>query len=94
MRWRCPALNAPGVYRVMRGDAAVYAVAAAAPAEESDLRTLEANVLTERLAGGRPVHFRAAAGEDEERDTAWVWLAVACVACLLGEVLALKLFRT
>ncbi len=30
----------------------------------------------------------------EEHDTVWSWLAVACVACLLGEVAALKGFKT
>ena len=51
-------------------------------------------MFSERLAGGRGVHFRAATAEQEERDDLWVWLAVACVVCLLGEVVALKMFRT
>jgi hypothetical protein len=93
--WRCPLLETPGVYQVKRGDAVVYAVAVAVPPEESDLRPLDPAVLTERLAGGRQVSFRSAAGDGEEQqDRVWTWLAVACVGCLLGEVVALKMFRT
>jgi hypothetical protein len=93
--WRCPLLEAPGVYQVKRGDAVVYAIAAAVPPEESDLRPLDPAVLTERLAGGRQVTYRAATGDGEEQqDRMWTWLAVACVGCLLGEVVALKMFRT
>src|SRR5262249_23144761 len=55
-------------------DATVFALAAAAPAEESDLRPLEPEVFQGRLAGGRAVHFRSAVGDDEERDDLWVWL--------------------
>jgi len=52
-------------------------------------------VLTGRLAGGRQVSFRSAAGEGEEpQDRLWTWLAVACLGCLLGELVSLKLFRT
>jgi hypothetical protein len=93
--WQAAALGAPGVYRVERSGATVFAAAAAVPADESDLRPLDPQVLTGRLAGGRAIHFRAAAADDaEERDRLWAWLAVACVGCLLVEVLALKLFRT
>ena len=49
----------------------------------------------QRLAGGRDVKFRSQTQIGaEERDTLWSWLAVACVACLLSEVTALKAFRT
>jgi hypothetical protein len=73
----------------------VFAVAAAVPAVESDLRSLPANVFEERLAGGREVRFRSLASAGaQERDIWWSWLAVACVACLLGEVAALKGFKT
>jgi len=47
------------------------------------------------LAGGRDVKFRSQTQVGaEERDTLWSWLAVACVACLLSEVTALKAFKT
>jgi hypothetical protein len=92
--WRSIGLSLPGVYEVKRGDATVFAVAAATPAEESDLRPLEPAVLAERLTGGRKAHFRSAADRDDEGDRLWTWLAAGCVVCLLGEWLALKLFRT
>ena len=91
--WRWSAVGAPGVYVVSR-DAPVYALAAALPAEESDLRGLSSEVLRERLAGGRKVHFQAASGAEETRDDRWVWLGVGCVLCLLAEIVLLKLFKT
>jgi hypothetical protein len=91
--WSHSGTEAPGVYRVTRQGEVVFAVASAAPAEESDLRPLDAAVLPERLGGGRAVSFHSVSG-DEERDTWWSALAVACVVCLLGELLALKAFRT
>ncbi len=92
--WRCPALNRPGIYQVSRQGQAVFSLAAAIPAEEADLRTLEPALLRDRLSGGRKVHYRTQAGSDEDRDDLWAWLAVACVGCVLGELLALKVFRT
>jgi hypothetical protein len=93
--WQAAALTAPGVYRVERAGATVSAAAAAVPADESDLRPLDPQVLSERLAGGRPVYFRSATSDDaDEHDRLWVWLAVGCLACLLSEVVVLKLFRT
>jgi hypothetical protein len=93
--WKGEAAGRPGVYRVMQRDQPVFAAAAAIPAVESDLRPLAAEVFQERLAGGRDVHYRSAApGGRDDRDTFWNWLAITCVACLLGEFAALKLFRT
>jgi hypothetical protein len=84
-----------GVYRVQHKSALVFAAAAAIPDVESDLRSLPAEVFQERLAGGRDVRFRSLASHGaDERDSLWSWLAVACVACLAGEVLALKSFKT
>src|SRR5207245_799909 len=51
--WRAGSLPVPGVYQVLRGDVVLFALAAAVPAEESDLRPLESSVLPDRLAGGR-----------------------------------------
>jgi hypothetical protein len=93
--WKGDAAGPPGVYRVMQGSDTVFAVAAAIPAVEADLRSLPADVFQDRLAGGRDVRFHAQAQVGaEERDSLWSWLAVACVACLLSEVTALKLFKT
>jgi hypothetical protein len=93
--WKGDAAGAPGVYRVVHKNETVFAAAAAIPAAESDLSSLPASVFEERLAGGRDVRFRSHAQVSaEEHDTLWSWLAVACAACLLSEVLALRLFRT
>ena len=92
--WRWPAVGPPGVYAVRKQGATVFALASVIPAAESDLRAIEPALLRERLAGGRSVHFRSAAAEEEQHDTYWSWLAVALVGCLLGEVIALKVFRT
>jgi hypothetical protein len=87
-------VEAPGVYRVEREGVTVFALAAAVPPEESDLRSLEPAVFRDRLAGGRTLIYRAAADEAEERQDLWVWPAVACILCLLGELVALKAFGT
>ncbi|GMV95849.1 MAG: hypothetical protein AMXMBFR83_02190 [Phycisphaerae bacterium] len=92
--WRCPAVGGPGVYRVARGETTCFALAAAIPPEESDLRPLDANAFESGSGPGRPIHFLAHTGREDRRDSWWVWLAVACVACLLVEVLALRLLRT
>jgi hypothetical protein len=93
--WKGDAAGGPGAYRVLHKNTPVYAVAAAIPAEESDLRSIPAKVFEERMAGGRDVHFRSLSGLGaDERDTVWSWLAVACVVCLVGEIAALKGFKT
>jgi hypothetical protein len=90
--WETPPTRIPGVYRVTRDAATVFAAAAVVPAAEGDLRSLPEDVLTERLAGGRTTVYRAATSR-EPADRSWVWLATLCVACMLAEVLALKWFR-
>ncbi len=92
--WSHTGTETPGVYRVTRRGEVVFAVASALPAEESDLRPLDSSVLPERLGSGRAVSFHAVSGGDEYRDSLWSVLAVACIVCLLGELLALKAFRT
>jgi hypothetical protein len=93
--WKGEAAGRPGVYRVIQRGEPVFAAAAALPAVESDLRPLAAEVFRDRLAGNRDVHYCSAASSgSDERDTFWNWLAVSCVLCLLGEIAALKLFRT
>jgi hypothetical protein len=93
--WKGEAAGPPGVYRISRRNADVFAMATAVPGSESDLRTLSADVFQDRLAAGRQIRFHTARNQTgEERDTLWSWLAVACVVCLMGEVLALKVLRT
>lgn len=96
--WRWPQPSGPGVFTIRRGSATVFAVATAVPAEESDLTTIDPEVLTKRLAGGREVNFRAA-GDDEiedapNRDRTWAWLAAACVGCVIVELGVLRGFKS
>jgi hypothetical protein len=91
-RWAAPA--APGVYRVERDGATVFAMAVDIPAEESRLDSLPPEVLTSRLAAGRPAVYRGMIDEGQRRDDSWKWFATACVACILGEISALLVFRT
>jgi hypothetical protein len=93
--WRFTEVGSPGVYLVKQGDKPVFALAAAVPAEESDLRAIDPEVLRGRLAGDRAVQYRAAgAGISENRDELWTWLAAACACCMLAELLFLRRFRT
>lgn len=93
--WSAEAAGPPGVYQVQRDGTTQFAIATTIPPSESDLRSLSADVFERRLAGGRDVRFRAqATGSQDQQDTLWTWLAVACAACLLGEVVTLRAFRT
>ena len=92
--WRWTAPLTPGVYRVCRGDETVYAAAVQVPADESNLDTLSAQVLTERLAGGRQASYRGADDDDRNGDDFWKWCAAGCVLMILGEIGALLAFKT
>jgi hypothetical protein len=94
--WRWASPGPPGVYQVKRGDADVFALACAVAPEESNLAALDRDVLTDRLAGGRKVHYQSIGGgaSGEGNDDAWSWFLVVCVGCLLAEVMALKGFKT
>ena len=92
--WRWRSVGRPGVYGVRRDDAVIASVAAAIPGEESDLQSLSPDVLKERLAGGRRVEYQVTSPIGEERDRSWMWLATMCAACLIGEVVVLRIFRT
>jgi hypothetical protein len=94
-QWLWPIAGAPGIYRIERDETTVFALATGIDSQESNLATISSAVLTDRLAGGRNVHFQsAAAGHQEGKDNLWPWLAVACMACMLVELIALKAFRT
>jgi hypothetical protein len=92
--WRWDAAGPPSVYSVKRDAATVFALATAVPAVESDLESIDANLLTTRLAGGRTVSFQSATNESQTKDSAWSWFLVACAMCMIGEFFVLKLFRT
>lgn len=94
--WNWPAAGAPGVYRVLRGNDPIYAVALALPAAESDLRPIAPDLLSQRLAYGRTTEYRAVGtdSDDEATDRFWVWCLAACSAFMTLEVLTLRYFRT
>ena len=74
--------------------ATVFALAANIPAEESQLEVLPAEVLTGRLAAGHAAAYHGAVDQSQQHDDFWKWFAVACVACILGEMSTLLIFRT
>jgi hypothetical protein len=92
--WRLRAASSTGVYRVTRGDATLFAAACTLAPQESDLRPMDMSVLTGRLAVDRQIHVRTAANNAQELDDRWSLFGVACVACMLLELLALRWFRT
>lgn len=91
--WRWANPNRLGTYRIRRGMETVFALPIAVPAEESDLAPIAPEVLQKRLAGGRDVGYHTASGLQERRDEDWTWFLAAAVACLLGELSALLIFR-
>jgi hypothetical protein len=92
--WHWPTAGAPGVYPIRRGETIVFAIATATPAAESDLQLIDPQLLQGRLAGGRSVEFHAFDEDDRPRDFAWSWVVLACAACMLLELVALKVLRT
>ncbi|HQE43075.1 MAG TPA: BatA and WFA domain-containing protein [Phycisphaerae bacterium] len=94
LTWRVASAGGPGVYRVNRGDTTCFAMATAIAPQESDLRTIDPARFELAASGGRQVHYRGRADDDEPRDTLWVWLAAGCAACMLLELIALKALKT
>lgn len=92
--WRCTSLSGPGVYRIERSGVTCFALATAIPAEEGDLRAIEPAAFDAGAAKGLEIHYQSAAAGEDGHDARWVWLAVGCVACMLAEVVALKLLRS
>ena len=92
--WNWQAPVEPGVYRVLRNDETVFAVSLDLPDEESQLDSLSADVLENRLAAGHSVQFRRVGQGLDQRDVMWTWLLTAGVLCLLGELTALLAFRS
>ena len=91
--WNWRRVAGPAVYQVTRDDQTVYALASQLDPDESDLRVLDAEVMTERLSGGRDVSFRRSSEVASERDDSWTWFAVAATLALVTEVIVLNNFR-
>ena len=92
--WQWPRPDRVGAYGVQRDGETMLAVAVTTPASESDLSTLDAGVIDSTTDGARPVGFRDARESSDDKDHWWNWLLVACVLGLVGEVVALRIFRT
>ena len=94
LAWRWPSSESPGVYRVVQGEETLFCLAITTAAEESRLKSVSSKELTGSLAGEREVYYSGAADDNRQRDDFWKWLSVACVICMLGEIIALVSFRT
>jgi Aerotolerance regulator N-terminal/von Willebrand factor type A domain len=91
--WRAEEAGPPGIYRVQSAGQTVFAVAAAAPASESDLQTLDPSTLQTKLAAGHAVYFQSA-GDQPPRDQIWTWILAGCAVCMILELGVLKAFGT
>ncbi len=93
--WRAASAGVPGTYQIRRDGKTVFAAPIVLAAEESDLRTIGADVFKERLSGGRNIEFHSALDDrTQEQDNLWIWLAIGCVGCVLLEIATLAWFRT
>ncbi|MHB0957781.1 MAG: BatA domain-containing protein [Pirellulaceae bacterium] len=90
--WQAPA--SPGVYRILRGEETLLAVPITVSSDESQLESLSADVLENRLAAGHAVQLRQAGEGLDQRDVLWTWLLTAGVLCLLGELAILLTLRS
>ncbi|MFO0942454.1 MAG: hypothetical protein U0930_17085 [Pirellulales bacterium] len=88
--WNWPDPPGPGVYSLDENKQSVWMIATAAPSIESDLSSLEKQVLTERVSGSRSVGFSTVGDDDRPRDDLWKWLIVACCFGLVAEVVLLR----
>ena len=92
--WRWPRAGPAGSYRVMNGDRTIFALATAAPADESALGPIDPTLLETRLAGGRATQFQAdQAGGTRSVDSSWTWIMLAVCVCMLGEIGVMKRLR-
>ncbi|MBI1249385.1 VWA domain-containing protein [bacterium] len=92
--WQWDAAEKPGIYRVENQGETLFAAAVALPAEESDLATVPADVVRDRLAAGYEVAYNASGKQTDTQQDLWKWFTIGAVMCLLLEVVALLAFRT
>ena len=92
--WTWPDPVGAGVYELRNAEQTIAAVATCAPAIESDLATLEKSTLQGRISGTRRIGFRTADDEDDNDDSLWNWLIVACILGMLSELSALRWYRS
>ncbi|MEW4453406.1 BatA and WFA domain-containing protein [Bremerella sp. JC817] len=92
--WQWSSPDRPGVYRIEEDGDTLFAAAVALPPEESDLETLSAEVVKDRLAAGYTVRFQATGGTANPDQNLWQWFVVGVVLCMFGELAALMAYRT
>ncbi len=94
VRWSSTAAPAPGVYRVCRGNETVFALATGVHSDESQLEYLSPDVLTNRLAAGRNVHYQSTTETEPDADRWWAWLCAIGLGCALAELGLHLIFRS
>ena len=92
--WNNPVTIGPGVTTVSNNEKLVYAVATTIPPEESDLRVLDGDTLTNRLAKGKTTSFQSDSQALATTDFGWVWCSVAVLILMISEVVCLIWFKT
>lgn len=88
--WSWPEPPGPGIYSVDENSKPAWMIATSAPPAESDLSSLDKEVLTQRLSGGRAVGYANAETNEQGSDDLWSWLIAACLLGLIGEIAALR----
>lgn len=84
----------PGLTKILDGEECVFAISTTIPPEESDLRALDGDTLTERLATGRMTSFHGVGDRLATIDYGWVWCAVLVLILMIVEVGCLTWFKT
>ncbi len=89
--WNDP--QGSGIYSLVQNDAPVWMIATSAPGIESDLASLDEQVLTGRVSGTRKVGYSSISNEEKSSDDLWKWLITACWLGLVAEIAALRWTR-
>ncbi|MEZ6088981.1 MAG: BatA and WFA domain-containing protein [Pirellulaceae bacterium] len=84
--WNWQEPPGPGIYSLGQDGAPVWMVATSIPSIESELSSLNREVLTGRMSGGRAVGYTSTESDAEQDDTLWNWLIVACLCGLFAEI--------
>lgn len=92
--WSTPVAVGPIVTTVSHNEELLYAVATTIPPEESDLRVLDGETLTTRLASGKTTRFQSGSQDMSSTDFGWVWAGVAVLILMILEVVCLTWFKT
>jgi hypothetical protein len=88
--WSWDDPSGPGIYALEQNDEPKWMLATAAPAIESDLSSLDEEVLTQRISGTRRVGFASNETENKNTDDVWKWLIIGCLFGLLAEIATLR----